>query len=331
MTNIYETMKVNDPRRRTDLAYIQAILSQGSVFRARKARLTREFAAILRQAANLPPEQPPARWFLSEVFLEAVAERDDGLTIPDLMLSVIREQPAEALFQYLTNTPEDTRLDGVRRWTEGSKSLCEAIEKRRAQHRNEPISVRRKIYSVLLAIDFVDLIAQCARSAGFPWTSTSAMDPVPFRKVVREAPAFHVEREITLRLEMQDRVITHNDLRDMQSFAAVVPYADLVIAENQFINLAKQAGMEEAYGGKLRTDILSLAALPAVAAGRLGADRGLRRALPVLGHSVFLGDAAKAVDRPAVAECGLMFARPADGQGAASERQQGQQRQESAV
>ena len=34
-TNIYEIHKINDPERRHDLAYVQATLSQGRVFRGR--------------------------------------------------------------------------------------------------------------------------------------------------------------------------------------------------------------------------------------------------------------------------------------------------------
>ncbi|HZZ33438.1 MAG TPA: hypothetical protein VFE10_15765 [Phenylobacterium sp.] len=246
MSNIYETHKINDPRRRRDLAYIQAILSQGLVFRARRARLTEEFGAILRQAAGLAPAVLPPRWFLSGVFLEAVADLGEGLVIPEAMLSAIQARPADMLFSYLADTPEDTRLEGVHRYTAGSQALCEAIETRRAQHRDEPVSMRRKIYSVLQAVDEIDLLRRVAASAGYAWTSTSDMDQVLFRRVIREAPALHVEREITLRLEAQDRAISHNDLRDMQAFATVVPYAELVVAENQFSSLARQAGRHQA-------------------------------------------------------------------------------------
>jgi len=64
-----------------------------------------------------------------------------------------------------------------------------------------------------------------------------------------------------LRLEAQDRAISHNDLRDMQAFATVVPYAELVVAENQFSSLARQAGLDATYGVRLETDVRVLAGL----------------------------------------------------------------------
>ncbi len=40
--NIYETHKINDPRRRHDIAYLQACASKGVVFRGRHRRLETE-------------------------------------------------------------------------------------------------------------------------------------------------------------------------------------------------------------------------------------------------------------------------------------------------
>lgn len=52
--------------------------------------------------------------------------------------------------------------------------------------------------------------------------------------------------------------MNENDFRDMQTFQAVVPYADYIVAENQFSNLAIQAGLAKKYGPTISTDILSL-------------------------------------------------------------------------
>jgi len=54
-TNIYETHKINDPERRHDLAYVQATLSQGRVFRGRHKRLDTEVTDVLRGAYGLEP------------------------------------------------------------------------------------------------------------------------------------------------------------------------------------------------------------------------------------------------------------------------------------
>jgi hypothetical protein len=80
------------------------------------------------------------------------------------------------------------------------------------------------------------------------------------RRIIEDVPTFHVEREIALRLEAQARPIEVNDFRDMQSFCAIIPYADDVIGENQFVNLARQAKLDKKYGTRLTTNVLDLAA-----------------------------------------------------------------------
>ena len=58
---------------------------------------------------------------------------------------------------------------------------------------------------------------------------------------------------------------TENDLRDMQSFCAVLAHADIVVAEKLFSNLATQAGLDKKYGTTIKPDLYSLPALVAAA------------------------------------------------------------------
>jgi hypothetical protein len=46
----------------------------------------------------------------------------------------------------------------------------------------------------------------------------------------------------------------------MQAFCAVIAYADIVVAENQFSNLAQQAGLDKIFKTRVTT---RLAAFPA--------------------------------------------------------------------
>ena len=69
---------------------------------------------------------------------------------------------------------------------------------------------------------------------------------------------FFIERKIALRLEAQSPPIEENDLRDMQTFCAVVAYADIVVAKNLFSNLAIQAGLQKKFETIVTTDLLTL-------------------------------------------------------------------------
>lgn len=81
------------------------------------------------------------------------------------------------------------------------------------------------------------------------------MPPKTVLRLARDVPTYFIERELSLRLEAQSRPIEENDMRDMQAFCAVLPYADLVVAENQFVSLARQANLGEKYGSRLSTDL----------------------------------------------------------------------------
>jgi hypothetical protein len=78
-TNIYETRKISDPKRRHDLVFTQATLSQGRVFRGRHKRLEVETIDVMRRAYGLGPLPRAPDWFLSKIFFEATVEwKDNG-------------------------------------------------------------------------------------------------------------------------------------------------------------------------------------------------------------------------------------------------------------
>lgn len=260
-SNIYETHKIADPNRRHDLAYVQSVLSRGSVFRGRHRRLEVEIARLVEAIYGLPAAEFSGQWFLSDIFFEAFAERTDkrlGVDISDRVLSAIRSRPSEALYSYLASTPEGIRIASVKNFSDGSDQLRLRIEERRQQHANESQSMRRRIHSALLMINEVDLIIELAAKAGASWKTVSDIGSAVARRIIEDVPTYYVEREIALRLEAQPRPIEENDFRDMQSFCAVVPYADVIVAENMFVNLARQAKLDRKYQTRLCTNISDL-------------------------------------------------------------------------
>jgi hypothetical protein len=260
-SNIYETHKIADLGRRHDLAYVQSVLSRGFVFRGRHRRLEVEIARLVKAVYGVPAAEPSGQWFLSDIFFEAFAERTDkrlGVEISDRVLSAIRGQPSEALYNYLAATPEGTRTASVKNFSDGSDQLRLRIEERRKQHANESQSMRRKIHSALLMINEIDLIIELAIRAGASWKTVSDIGSAVARRLIEDVPTYYVEREIALRLEAQSRPIEENDFRDMQSFCAVVPYADAIVAENMFVSLARQAKLDRKYHTRLYTSIFDL-------------------------------------------------------------------------
>lgn len=259
--NIYETHKINDPQRRHDLAILQATASHGLVFRGRHRRLEIELIDLLRAIDGHAPEAHATDWFLSNVFFEAFAEWNDerlGVSISEQAIGVVRSEPARWLYDFLVATPENVRTTAVLNFSNGSDGLRQRIEERRRQHAGESLAMRRRIQSALLMINEIDLILKFANKAGFPWKTVSDIGDKVARRIIEDVPTYYVEREIVLRLEAQARPIDENDFRDMQSFCATVPYADEVIGENQFVNLARQARLDQRYGTRIATNILDL-------------------------------------------------------------------------
>lgn len=261
-SNIYETHKINVKERRFDLAYTQATVSQGTVFRGRHRRLEVEVIDAVRGAYGMPKIARDGTWFLSNVFFESFAEWGDarlGNKISEKVIDVIRHDPAFFLFNYLMETPEAVRITGVARFSEGSEQLRQRIEERRKRHAGESLSMRRKIQNVLLMSNEIDLIRAFAGQAGIPNIGPDEILRLTARRIMNDIPTYVIEREIALRIEsQQNRPIDENDFRDMQAFCAVVAYADVVVAENQFANLARQAKLDKKFGTQIMTNILEL-------------------------------------------------------------------------
>lgn len=260
-TNIYETYKINDANRRRELAYVQALLSRGLVFRGRHKRLEAEIIDVLRSAHGLPPMPRERNWFLSSIFFEAVAEWNDerlGGRVSSKALEFIQRQPAFCLYQYLAATPDDLRITATRTFSDGSEILRQRIEERRRQNAHESLSLRRRVQSALLLINEIELILEFANRTGLPWKTAGDMGRENARRIVNEVPTYYIERELALRLEAQSRPIEENDFRDMQSFCAIVPYANDVVGEKQFVSLARQTKLDKKYHTRIITDLLDL-------------------------------------------------------------------------
>ncbi|HET9639599.1 MAG TPA: hypothetical protein VFP12_10360 [Allosphingosinicella sp.] len=110
-------------------------------------------------------------------------------------------------------------------------------------------------------IDELEFILATGRGLGLDWRNVRDIGSPLMRKLTAEVPVLHIERELAVRIEDQTRRISENDLRDMSAFTTILPFADIVVAEKPFVNLARQAKLGEQYGTKLFTSIFDLSPL----------------------------------------------------------------------
>jgi hypothetical protein len=262
--NIFETERTKNVKQRFDLAYTQVLLSGARVFRGYYRQLEVEVAAILAKRYGLPASEPEPLWFLSDIFFESQAEASDPrfqlASFPNAV-KFVGKRPQQALFEYLMGTREITREVALRQYAEGAEQLRAAIEERRQRDKTESLALRRRIYSAVTAINIQPKLIEIVESLGLPVHCLADSSGAALRAVIRETPAFHIEVELALKLEALSRPITSHDMCDMRSFCSVLPYADIVVAENLFTNLARQAGFQGEYSVKLETDICALPAL----------------------------------------------------------------------
>lgn len=170
----------------------------------------------------------------------------------------MRENPGFALFSFLSEGDESVRAEGVRRYSAGSAALLAKLEARRAHVAGETFALRRRAYAAQLLLDELDAILEIAQTLGLPWTKAADLGASLAKRLILDVPVLNAERELVVRLEDQARSTVENDLRDMAACITVLPLADLFVAENQFVNLARQAGLGRRYGTTLLTDVSEL-------------------------------------------------------------------------
>lgn len=260
-SNIYETAKINNPERRTNMALTQAMISGGRVFRSRRRILAETLAFYLARYHNIQRPEPEANWFLSDLWFESAADYSPqtyGLEISEPVIHLLRQDPVHALFDHLTAVEEDVRLKMVRRYSASSAELVTRIEAARVIAAGETIAFRKRAYGARLIIDEIDFILATGKELGMGWETISDIGSSLARRIAVDIPVLNIERELAARLEDQTRAITENDLRDMAAFTIVLPFADIVVAEKQFVNLARQARLDKNYNLALKTSIFDL-------------------------------------------------------------------------
>ena len=259
--NIYETAKINDPSRRRHLAIVQSTISGGRVFRSRSRILSETLKQYLAAYFSLSLDPLPERWFLSDLWFEAAAEcsaEQYGFEISDQVLEVVRANPAGALFDYLAAGDEEIRVEAVRLFSASSANLLARLKTSRAIVAGESMAIRRQVYRARLLIEELDFVIATGHRLGLQWKSMSDIRSSLARRLIVKLPVLNIERELVIRLEDQTRPIDENDLRDMASFTTVLPFADLIVAENLFVNLARQARLGVLYQTQLLTSVFEL-------------------------------------------------------------------------
>lgn len=180
-----------------------------------------------------------------------------GLVEQD-QLRAIADNPKFALYHWLATAPANERNLAMEAYEKGSYELIERIYSRLHLVRDEKFAMRRRAYSANLALSESPRIVEVAELMKVVWLKPGQLDGSRLRKLLRDVPTYCTEIDLAVRIESMNRQVNRNDLGDMQGYVSAIPYSDVVIGENLFVNLARQAGFDKKYGCKLETDLFSI-------------------------------------------------------------------------
>lgn len=258
---IVETYKMKDDRNRSQLSEIQAKFSQGLVFRNRDEIIRQEIVQFVSAEISLSVNEAPHFWWLSRNFVEAFVSWQTlsklGLVEQD-QLRAIADDPKFALYHWLATAPANERILAMEAYERGSNELIERIYSRLQLVRDEKFAMRRRAYSANLALSESPRIVEVAELMKVVWLQPGQLDGSRLRKLLRDVPTYCTEIDLAVRIESMNRPVNRNDLGDMQGYVSAIPYSDVIVGENLFINLARQAGLDKKYGCKLETDIFAI-------------------------------------------------------------------------
>jgi hypothetical protein len=262
ISHIIETAKRNDPESRLALARVQARLSKGFVYRSRKARLLVEMRNALHGIFGEYPIELPKNWAIVPGFMQAFEPFDTLVASPkeantSRLINEFIEPPTQYL-DYMQNQDDEKRRIAVATFSSELASLLRRIEERRSIMSGSSTDLRYRAYSAKLFLDHQGFVAHMLSVIGHTVDEMKDLGDKSIVDFMRNVPTLHVEAEIAARLEIQAGSLEPNDIPDIQSFYTAIPYSSKLVAERDFISLARQAKLDTKYPVSLHTNLNEL-------------------------------------------------------------------------
>ncbi len=263
ISHIIETAKRNDPESRLAVARVQAKLSKGSVYRSRKVRLLVEIRNSLHAIFSEPAVELPENWAIVRGFMQAFEPFDTLTATPDqARRSNLINQLLDPEFQYvdyMQNQDDERRRHAVAAFTSESAFLLARIEERRTIMTGSNVDLRYRAYAAKLFLDHQGFVAHMLDVIGHSVDDMRSLGDKAILQFMKGVPTLNVEAEVAARLEIQAGELEPNDIRDVQSFYTAIPYSSWLVAERDFISLARQAKLDSKYGVSLHNNLNELA------------------------------------------------------------------------
>lgn len=259
VSHIIETAKRNDLRTRTDVATVQANLSKGHVYRSRKARLLVEMRNALHKAFGEDPVVFPPHWAVVPGFMQAFEVFDTAVGDPEQarVTRLLNQHldPAHQYLDFMVNQDDERRRHAAAAFSSESVALLARIEERRALMAGSSTDLRYRAYAAKLFLDHQGYVAHMLGVIGHTVEEMKALGGEAIVQFMRDVPTLDVEAHLASRLESQTGALEVNDIRDVLSFYTAIPYSERLVAEKNFVSLARQANLHKKYNVILDTTL----------------------------------------------------------------------------
>lgn len=263
-SHIIETSKRNDPKSRLYLVTAQARLSKGLGFRSRKSRILVEMCNALRRIFGEQAVNLPSNWVVAG-FMQAFESLDLLIaTDKDLETSLLINEhtnPQSLFLEFMMNSDDTIRREAHSTTQAESEALINRIEQRRLLYAGHPHATRKRAYSANIFNEHQNILAQALLIVGHTFDDMRACGDKAIVNFIKDIPTLNVEIEIISKLEQRCTRMQTNSLFDMSSFSTAIPNCKYVVAEKDFVSLAKQANLHEHYNTNISHSLSNLIGL----------------------------------------------------------------------
>ena len=262
--HVMEIAKIGSNRQRSQLASLFVDFSNGWFFKNRQSRIEYELQKAVANAFNVSQDKTLHPEPFCRSLLEAFGEINtlaDSMEVSPETLSLLNSQldSKSQILSFLEFRDEARRRLSIHHVKRNLNELKMRIEKRRALVKDHPSSFRTRAYHAALMIDSQDRLIGALDKIKKTKHDFSGLPYSIIQSLYNHVPCYDVEICLAIQLEQQtSRSLELNDIYDIGALTGAIPYCDVVVTENLWVDLASRAELDKKYDTKLLSRLSQL-------------------------------------------------------------------------
>jgi hypothetical protein len=267
--HMLETMKMGKIDRRQRLAQVMAMFSEGWATAPWDKVNQVELSMSIPKAFNKPPLITSPLVFgrgIEFAFGEPLHAKSrsfiDSLNSP---IEMKKRMAIQFLAIMMSSSDESLRKSSIDKYNASMNATADEADRIRKLVLNHNKDTRYRAFTAGHALDFFHFRQEELMASLTPiglsfddFFDTLGGDGLI--KLFEDMPTTDILMHLRNQRNNQfEKAISPNDLNDLSFLAVAIPYCDVVITENQWVDLAKRKGFERKYNTVLLSDLAELA------------------------------------------------------------------------